>query len=53
MVTKRCRLAPYVGRPLRRREGSKFPTGRGRYVDDMKLPGTFTWQSCVRRTRMP
>ena len=32
--------APYVGRSLRRREDRKFLTGRGRYVDDIKLPGT-------------
>src|SRR6202030_360481 len=30
----------YVGRSLRRREDRKFLTGRGRYVDDIKLPGT-------------
>ena len=29
-----------VGRPLRRREDFRFLTGRGRYVDDIKLPGT-------------
>src|SRR6201987_887513 len=31
---------PYVGRSLRRREDRKFLTGRGRYVDDIRLPGT-------------
>jgi aerobic carbon-monoxide dehydrogenase large subunit len=31
---------PYIGRPLRRREDHKFLTGKGRYVDDTKLPGT-------------
>ena len=31
---------PYIGRPLRRREDYKFLIGRGRYVDDTKLPGT-------------
>lgn len=30
---------PYVGRSLRRREDVKFLTGRGRYVDDIALPG--------------
>jgi aerobic carbon-monoxide dehydrogenase large subunit len=30
---------PYIGRPLRRREDFKFITGRGRYVDDIALPG--------------
>jgi aerobic carbon-monoxide dehydrogenase large subunit len=30
----------YVGRPLRRREDRKFLTGKGRYVDDVGLPGT-------------
>jgi aerobic carbon-monoxide dehydrogenase large subunit len=31
---------PYIGRSLRRREDRKFLTGTGRYVDDIKLPGT-------------
>ena len=30
----------YVGQPLRRREDFKFTTGRGRYVDDIKVSGT-------------
>src|SRR6266480_3877746 len=29
----------YVGQPLRRREDFKLLTGRGRYVDDIKLLG--------------
>jgi aerobic carbon-monoxide dehydrogenase large subunit len=29
----------YVGQPLKRREDFKFLTGKGRYVDDIKLPG--------------
>src|SRR6516225_3888869 len=29
----------YVGRSLRRREDRKFLTGRGRYADDINLPG--------------
>ena len=29
----------YIGQPLRRREDFKFITGKGRYVDDIKLPG--------------
>lgn len=33
-------MTAYVGRPLRRREDLRFLTGRGRYVDDIKLPGT-------------
>ena len=33
------RSTPYVGRSLRRREDRKFLTGRGRYVDDIALPG--------------
>src|SRR5215471_4666543 len=32
--------APYIGRSLRRREDYKFLTGKGRYVDDINLPGT-------------
>jgi CO/xanthine dehydrogenase Mo-binding subunit len=31
---------PYIGRSLRRREDYKFLTGKGRYLDDIKLPGT-------------
>jgi aerobic carbon-monoxide dehydrogenase large subunit len=30
----------YIGQPLRRREDFKFITGKGRYVDDIKVPGT-------------
>src|SRR6516162_1344101 len=30
---------PYIGQPLRRREDYKFLTGKGRYVDDINLPG--------------
>jgi carbon-monoxide dehydrogenase large subunit len=30
----------YVGQPLRRREDFKLLTGRGRYVDDIKIQGT-------------
>ena len=29
----------YIGQPLRRREDFKFITGKGRYVDDIKVPG--------------
>src|SRR5207247_8716310 len=29
----------YVGQPLRRREDFKFVTGKGRYTDDLKVPG--------------
>ena len=31
---------PYIGRSLLRREDRKFLTGKGRYVDDIRLPGT-------------
>jgi len=30
----------YMGQPLRRREDFKFITGKGRYTDDIKAPGT-------------
>src|SRR5438876_4617483 len=30
---------PYVGRPLKRIEDPKLITGRGQYVDDLKIPG--------------
>ncbi|MDB5797287.1 MAG: carbon-monoxide dehydrogenase large subunit [Paucimonas sp.] len=29
----------YIGRSIRRREDHRFLTGRGRYVDDIRLPG--------------
>lgn len=32
-------VSRYVGRPLKRREDYKLLTGKGRYVDDVKLPG--------------
>lgn len=31
--------ALYVGQPLRRREDFRFVSGKGHYVDDLKLPG--------------
>src|SRR5215831_7688124 len=34
-----ARLLPYIGQPVKRREDFKFLTGKGRYVDDIKLPG--------------
>src|SRR5690242_10181966 len=37
----------YVGKPLRRREDSRLLRGRGRYVDDIQLPGT-AWCVFVR-----
>ena len=30
----------WIGRPLKRREDPRFITGKGTYVDDVKLPGT-------------
>jgi carbon-monoxide dehydrogenase large subunit len=39
-MTEAVQPTPYIGRPLRRREDHKFLTGKGRYVDDIKLPGT-------------
>jgi carbon-monoxide dehydrogenase large subunit len=38
---------PHVGRPLRRKEDPRLITGRGRYVDDITLPGTL-WAAFVR-----
>ncbi|HEY4319091.1 MAG TPA: xanthine dehydrogenase family protein molybdopterin-binding subunit [Herbaspirillum sp.] len=37
----------YIGKPLLRREDNRLLTGRGRYVDDVQLPGT-TWCAFVR-----
>src|SRR5438876_5993410 len=31
--------APYIGRPIRRREDFRFITGQGRYVDDINIAG--------------
>ena len=31
--------APYVGRPLKRTEDPRLVTGRGQYVEDIRLPG--------------
>ena len=39
--------APYVGKPLRRREDGRFLRGAGRFVDDVALPGT-AWCAFVR-----
>jgi aerobic carbon-monoxide dehydrogenase large subunit len=39
-MTEAVQPTPYIGRPLRRREDHKFLTGKGRYVDDIRLPGT-------------
>ncbi len=33
------RTAPYIGRPIRRREDLRFITGQGRYVDDIQVNG--------------
>jgi carbon-monoxide dehydrogenase large subunit len=38
---------PYVGQPLRRREDGKLLTGKGRYTDDIKIPGTL-WLAILR-----
>lgn len=32
-------MSQYMGRPIRRREDMRFLTGKGRYVDDIVLPG--------------
>jgi len=34
------RTETYLGQSLRRREDARFIVGKGRYVDDIKLPGT-------------
>jgi len=38
---------PHVGRALRRKEDPRLITGRGRYVEDISLPGTL-WMAFVR-----
>jgi aerobic carbon-monoxide dehydrogenase large subunit len=40
MMTDAAQATPNVSRSLRRREDMKFLTGKGRYADDIKLPGT-------------
>jgi carbon-monoxide dehydrogenase large subunit len=42
-----CTTDDYLGKPLRRREDIRFVQGRGRYVDDVLLPGT-AWCAFVR-----
>ncbi len=37
----------YIGKPLRRREDTKFLKGRGRYVDDI-MPRDAAWIAFVR-----
>jgi aerobic carbon-monoxide dehydrogenase large subunit len=37
----------HVGRSLRRKEDPRLITGRGRYIDDISLPGTL-WMALVR-----
>jgi carbon-monoxide dehydrogenase large subunit len=39
MPTSEGDRQPYVGRPVRRTEDAKLVTGRGQYVDDLKMPG--------------
>ena len=39
-MAEAVKTTPYIGRSLRRREDYKLLTGKGRYVDDIKLPGT-------------
>ena len=36
-----------IGKSIKRREDPRFITGRGSYVDDIKLPGA-TWAAFVR-----
>ena len=44
--------APYVGSAIPRVEDPRFLRGRGRYVDDIQLPGhCCTRRSCAARTR--
>ena len=39
-MAEAVQTTPYIGRSLRRREDYKFLTGKGCYVDDIKLRGT-------------
>ena len=39
-MTEAAAATTYIGQPLRRREDFKFITGKGRYVDDIKVAGT-------------
>ncbi len=32
-------METYIGKPIKRREDNRFLTGKGRYTDDIKLPG--------------
>lgn len=46
-ITGADKKAPYIGRPMLRREDDRFVQGRGHYVDDIKVPGA-TWCAFVR-----
>jgi carbon-monoxide dehydrogenase large subunit len=39
--------SPHVGQAIRRKEDPRLITGRGRYIDDISLPGTL-WAALVR-----
>ena len=39
MTTDAAQPTPNVGQSVRRRVDMKFLTGKGRYADDIKLPG--------------
>ena len=39
-MTDMKQVARYVGQPLLRREDRRLLTGKGRYVDDIRVPGT-------------
>src|SRR5258708_35618269 len=47
MSLRRSNEGGLIGKPLRRREDIRFVQGRGRYVDDVSLPGT-AWCIFVR-----
>src|SRR5882757_9558442 len=47
MSSDRTSEGGLIGKPLRRREDIRFVQGRGRYVDDVMLPGT-AWCAFVR-----
>src|SRR5882757_4517721 len=47
MSSDRTSEGGLIGKPLRRREDIRFVQGKGRYVDDVQLPGT-AWCAFVR-----
>ena len=40
----------YIGAPIPRREDARFVTGRGQYLDDLRLPNRRIWHAAILRS---